>query len=214
MTPIFLIGAAFVVGFLHSLAPGHWLPVVLTARSRKWRSGQIALGAAIAATGHIVVSLLVALGAVLLGATVLASYEEEIEHYAGWGLIAFGVLFALLSWRKHSECDDHVHAHHGPQLSARDAKRKREPYWFLLSVGLAPCVAVIPVIVAASGQGWVLILGSVFGFIGGVLTAFLGASLLVARGLVELDHPWLEHHDDFITGIAVAVLGAILLFIG
>lgn len=214
MAPALLVGSAFLVGFFHSLAPGHWLPVVLTARSRKWKQGQIALGALVAAAGHIGISLLVALTAVGLGATVLASYEEQIEHYAGWGLVVFGILFAAVSWRKHSSCNDHDHGHHGPELTPAVARRKREPYWFLLSVGLAPCVAVIPVIVAASGHGPVLVLGAVVGFIVGVLAAFLGASLLVARGLVELDHPWLEHHDDFVTGIAVAILGVILLFIG
>jgi len=53
---ILLIFSAASVGILHSLAPGHWLPVVLIAKSRKWPLKKALLAACVTALGHIVLS--------------------------------------------------------------------------------------------------------------------------------------------------------------
>jgi hypothetical protein len=44
----------------------------------------------------------------------------------------------------------------------------------------------------------------------GVMVALGGATLVVSRGLMKLDHPLLEHYGDVITGLAVALMGIVL----
>ncbi|MBU6376414.1 MAG: hypothetical protein KGQ59_10490, partial [Bdellovibrionales bacterium] len=76
---IFLMGSAAWVGFVHSLAPGHWLPVVLLAKARKWSPKKASAAALIAAFGHVMISLLVIGLAILVGSPILHEYEHVIE---------------------------------------------------------------------------------------------------------------------------------------
>jgi hypothetical protein len=43
--------------------------------------------------------------------------------------------------------------------------------------------------------------------------ALVGATVLVSRGIMKLDHPILEHYGDVITGLGITVMGIILFFI-
>lgn len=207
MTNLSLLAAsAAFVGLVHSLAPGHWLPVVLMTKTQRWPRRTAALGAFTAAAGHIVVSCGLGLLAIPLHLHErLSASEEQIERYAGLGLAAFGVAFAIFAWIRHSRC--HGHEHHGPE-----PKGKRGAFLFLFSLGLSPCVAVLPVFAAASLQGTGAIVIAMAAFSAGVTAALVGATLLVTLGLVKLDHPILEHYADVITGAGVAGIGLFLYF--
>ncbi len=202
---ILALSAAF-VGFVHSLSPGHWLPVVLMVKARKWDLGQAAFGALVAASGHIFVSVGLGFVGLFVGKAFFSPYLHEIEEHAGFILILFGVLYAVYSRYNHRHC--HGHEHHGPD----PRKGAKAPYVFLFSLGISPCFAVLPVFAAAIGAGSAVLLGSMIAFALGVVAALLGGSLLVSRGLVKLDHPLFEHHGDVITGLGVAVMGLILVF--
>lgn len=197
--------SAALVGFVHSLAPGHWLPVVLMAKTRRWNNRQAAFGAFVAALGHILVSITLGVLSAFLGHHFFESYLHELEEKAGLILVVFGLAYAAYSHFQHKDC--HGHEHHGPDPE----KNKKAPYLFLFSLGLSPCFAVLPIFIAAIGMGTMPLLFVMSTFSLGVFAALMGGSLLVAKGLVKLDHPIFEHHGDVITGIGVAVLGMILL---
>lgn len=205
---ILLVSAAF-VGLVHSLAPGHWLPVVLMTKSRRWTPGTAALGALTAAAGHILISVLIAMITLAVGAQFLASQEETIERYSGLGLTAFGLLYAFWSYRRHSSC--HGHGHHGPD--APEPKSGRSAFLFLFTLGFSPCIAALPVFAAAGPHGRLAVALCVVFFAIGVIVALVGATLLVSLGIMKLDHPILEHYGDVFTGLGVALLGAVLFFI-
>lgn len=198
------LSAAF-VGLIHSLSPGHWLPVVLLVKSRKWDLTQAAFAAFVAASGHIIVSLSLGLLGLFIGNSLFASQLHELEEHAGIILIVFGIAYALYSRRQHRHC--HGHEHHGPD----PRKGRKAPYVFLFSLGFSPCFAVLPVFATAIGMGPTVLVACMMAFSVGVLLALVGGSLLVSRGLVKLDHPIFEHHGDLITGIGVAVMGLILV---
>jgi len=203
---ILLAASAAFVGLVHSLAPGHWLPVVLMAKSRQWSTRSAIFGALMAASGHIAVSVILGVLGAELGAHFFMEYEHEIESYSGLGLVAFGLFYALYSFKRHSHC--HGHEHHGP-----DVKNQKGPFLFLFSLGFSPCLAVLPVFAAAAPMGIVTLGFTMLSFSGGVIGALVGATLLVSRGLVKLDHPVLEHYGDVITGVSVALIGlALFLF--
>jgi ABC-type nickel/cobalt efflux system permease component RcnA len=200
------LSAAF-VGFVHSLSPGHWLPVVLLVKSRKWDLAQAALAAAVAASGHIFVSLGLGLVGSFIGTSFFGPYLHELEENAGVILVAFGILYAIYSHFQHRRC--HGHEHHGPDPT----RQNRAPYLFLFSLGFSPCFAVLPVFITAIGVGSGTLALCMFAFSVGVLAALVGGSLLVSRGLVKLDHPIFEHHGDVITGVGVALMGGLLLIL-
>ena len=158
----------------------------------------------VTAAGHIFLSVLIAAIAALLGASALEKHEHLIESYAGLGLAAFGVIFAIRSYFRHSSCRGHTH--HGPEPEG-EKQPIREALGFLFLVGLSPCVAIYPVFAAAipwGAAGWFLT-GACFAI--GVLAALGGAVLTVSLGALKLDHPLFEHYGDVLTGIAMALLG-------
>jgi ABC-type nickel/cobalt efflux system permease component RcnA len=177
---LFLLGSAIFVGFVHSLAPGHWLPVVILSKTRRWSLGTAALGAVIAASGHILISVVVASVAIGIGAELLVNYEEVIEKYAGLGLAVFGVAFAVFSFFRHSSC--HGHEHHGPDPKQEKIRGLRTAIPFLLSIGFSPCIAVLPVFIAAAPSGVHAIAGTAVAFSIGVVAALVGSTLLVTLG--------------------------------
>ena len=62
------------------------------------------------------------------------------------GVILGLFLFAGYAYFNHSSC--HGHTHHGPD-PRRDLRVKKTPFLFLFTLGLSPCVAVLPVFAAA-----------------------------------------------------------------
>ncbi len=205
-----LAASAAFVGLVHSLAPGHWLPVVLVTKLHRWNMRRAAFGALVAAMGHVVVSCSLGLLAIPLRSSAWVSThlnEEQLERYAGLALFAFGLLFAGCAYFRHARC--HGHGHHGPE-----PKERRGPYLFLFSLGLSPCVAVLPVFAAASVQGAHAVMLAMLSFSLGVFSALLGSTFLVTLGLLKLDHPFLEHYADVITGLGVALIGLFLFFVG
>jgi len=197
--------SAFFVGFIHSLSPGHWLPVVLVVKARRWGMGHAAIAALTAASGHILVSVSLGVLAAILGNELFGDHLEVIEENAGWILISFGVIYAVYSKFKHQDC--HGHEHHGP----KPPPKAKGPYLFLFSLGLAPCFAVLPIFATAVGFGNTSLVMSMAAFSIGVVAALMGGSLLVSRKLVKLDHPLFEHHGDTLAGAGVALMGVFLL---
>lgn len=199
---VFAFSAAF-VGLVHSLAPGHWLPVVLMSKSKKWSLRKALGGALITALGHVVISLALGFAMLELGAHAFVHHEEGIERWAGLAVALFGLGYAYYSYNRHSHC--HGHEHHGPTPD-----KKRAPYFFLFTIGLSPCVAVLPVFAAAAPVGPAAVAAAMAGFVMGVLTALISATSLATFGALKFDHPIFEHHGDVITGLGVAVMGLIL----
>lgn len=204
---ILLAVSAAAIGFFHSLMPGHWLPVVLLAKSRKWAAGTVLLGAITAALGHVIMSILLGGISIYIGSHFLASQEEVIERYSSLILVLFGLGFAALAYFRHSSC--HGHTHHGPNPAGR-----RAPFFFLFSLGLFPCVAVLPVFITASVRGSMATVLSMAAFSIGVVSSLMSSSLLASRGLAKLDHPLLEHYGDVATGLGVVLVGLILFWVG
>lgn len=200
---ILLVASAALVGFIHALAPGHWLPVVLVAKTRRWHLRLALVGALCTAAGHVLISSAVGVASIFLSDHLLPGGEETIERYAALMLTVFGVGYAAFSYFRHSHC--HGHEHHGPK-----PKSTKAPLLFLFGVGLSPCVAALPLFVAASARGWAQALATMAAFAVGIISALAGATAAVTMGLVKLDHPVFEHYGDVLTGISVALLGAIL----
>lgn len=207
---IFIVASAAFVGFVHSLAPGHWLPIVLVAKSRKWSTQTAVLGAGISASGHILLSNLLGAISVWIGAQVLNMSEESMEKLGSVILMFFGLGYAAWSYFRHSHC--HGHTHHGPDPVSEATQKKRGPFAFLFSLGFSPCIAVLPVFGAASVKGTVAVIVSMISFSLGVLIALIGSTVLATHGLSKLDHPLLEHYGDVMTGLGIAIMGLVLYF--
>ena len=143
---IVLALSAVLVGAIHSLAPSHWLPVVLLSRSRQWSPSRTFVGALVVGFGHVLTSVSLGIAAVAVGIRFMGDHAERVEHGMGVFLFAFGLIYAAVAYYRHASC--HGHGHHGPVL-----RSDRAPFLFLFTLGLAPCAAVVPLFVAAESAG-------------------------------------------------------------
>ncbi|MBL7714084.1 MAG: hypothetical protein JNL01_01370 [Bdellovibrionales bacterium] len=197
-----LLLSAITIGFIHSLSPAHWLPIVLLGKGRRWKPEGVAAASLVTGFSHIVVTSAIALLAVFLGEKILGTDLERFETYSGYGLIFFGVIYGGLAYWNHYRC--HGHGHHGPDPKSEKSKR---PIGFLIAVGLAPCVAILPLLIAAGLKGWASFTTSALAFSLGVFAALGFSTYAVSRGALKLDHPFLEHYGDVVTGVGVALTG-------
>jgi nickel/cobalt exporter len=206
-----LASSAAFVGLVHSLSPGHWLPILITVKSQRWPMRKAILGALLAASGHVILSVVLGIVAIELGALFLTQYEGQIESYGGLALMSFGLIYAAASYFRHSNCHAHSHSHGGATLEENGPK-KLNPYVFLFTLGFSPCVAVLPVFGAAAALGVTATCLSMAAFSLGVISALVSATVLVSLGIMKMDHPILEEYGDVITGVGVAVMGLVLFF--
>lgn len=195
--------SAFLIGFFHSLAPAHWLPVVLMAKLKKWSSLKVLLGSLMISGGHLFLSIGLALGTFWLGEQVIQ--KQKFKFYSSLFMIGFGLIYTLLSYRKHIHCQGHLHHGAVPQPG------EKTPFLFLFFVGFSPCFAVVPLGAAALGQGMQVTFGTFLAYALGVLIAIIGACFLFLMGFKAIDHPWIEHHSDVLIGLSVSFLGIFLL---
>ena len=190
---------AATVGALHSLGPDHWLPFAALARARNWTPLRTARLAFFCGLGHVTVSALLGILAVIIGREAVETFGTTVHSSAPLLLIAFGfvyMLWALLRRHQHE---------HGRRLSE----------WGLFVLFCCdPCIALIPMIVAASARGW--------GAVGAVIVVYEIATVAAIIVLVHLAHagarqvrfPWLDRYGDAIAGAAIICLGTLVTVLG
>jgi nickel/cobalt exporter len=217
-----LMLTAGTVGALHSLAPDHWLPFAALARARGWTPARTARLAFFCAVGHVTVSAIFGILAVILGREAVEAFGTTVATAAPLLLIGFGV--AYLTWalwrisrRKLLHEADHLtgsahdhghgHHHHHPGRGATE--------WSLFALFCAdPCVALIPMIIAASAKGW----GSVGAVIVVYELATIAAIVILVRlahaGARQLQFAWVDRYGDAVAGALIISLGTLVTVLG
>jgi len=216
-----LMLTAATVGALHSLGPDHWLPFAALARARNWTPLRTARLAFVCGLGHVTVSALLGILAVLLGRESVEAFGTTVHGSAPLLLIGFG--FAYMTWAlwrifrgrllhhvDHIEGRPHDHGHghrhdHGKALSE----------WGLFVLFCCdPCIALIPMVVAASARGW--------SAIGAVVVVYEIATIAAIIVLVHMAHAgarkvrfaWFDRYGDVIAGAAIVCLGTLVTVLG
>lgn len=199
-----LMVTAGTVGALHSLAPDHWLPFAALARARNWTPARTSRLAFFCAIGHVTVSAVFGILAVLLGREAVETFGTTLAALAPMLLIAFGCAYLLLAlWRISRRKMLHSHEHGDPTA------------WGLFVLFCAdPCIALIPMIIAASTRGW-----SAVGFVIVVYElATISAIILLVRlayaGARRLQFAWVDRYGDALAGALMICVGAFVTLVG
>jgi nickel/cobalt exporter len=207
-----LAATAATVGSLHSLAPDHWVPFAAVARARGWPPARTARVTLACGLGHVTVSAVMGLLALLVGLEVMQMLGRRLEAAAGALLVAFGVVYAV--WGLRRTAGRHLHGHaHAHYDHVHDPSRTTAWTLFLL-FSADPCVAVIPLMLAAGPLGaWhvaglvvVYELATLGTMIALVLPAQAGARILRAR--------WLDAYGDAVAGVLIAATGLVVSRLG
>jgi nickel/cobalt transporter (NicO) family protein len=162
---LILAGTAASIGFIHTLlGPDHYLPFIAMSKARGWSKTKTAVITALCGLGHVMSSVVLGFLGVFLGLAVfkLESLEAMRGDWAGWLLIAFGLVYMLWGIRqairsrmhehRHSHGDGEVHTHHHSHIGGHShvhaGENSRNPTpWVLFTIFvLGPCEPLIPLI--------------------------------------------------------------------
>jgi high-affinity nickel permease len=211
---------AITIGSLHSLAPDHWVPIAAVARARSWSTGRAARVAFICGLGHVTVSVVLGLLALMFGTHLFQSFGEQMVSVAGLLLIGFGVAYAI--WGLRGAFAHRLHGHHGPDHGHHHHHHHHDHYdhvhdasqvstWSLFLIYCAdPCVAVIPILFAAAP----LTIASTISIVVAYEIATVGAMVV----LVALAHSgaqmfkgnWVERYGDSAAGALIVATGVLV----
>lgn len=216
-----LIGAAVGIGAVHTCAPDHWMPFAALGRAEHWSARRTAAITAICGLGHVTVSVLLGLIALVFGRDVLEAFGQRMESVSGLLLIGFGVAYAAwglrtaladrLHQRAHAHGLPHIHVHGHAHTHAHG---RVTPSTLFVLFSADPCVAVIPLMFAAAPLGW----GSTLAVIVAYETATIATMVLLVlparTAAARIRGRWADRYGDALAGAVVALVGVAVLSLG
>lgn len=207
-----LLLAAVAVGSLHSLAPDHWMPLGALARARGWSAARTAKTTLLCGFGHVSVSAVLGVLALLIGVGVIEAFGRRMESFAGLVLVGFGVVYAIWGFRRSVGVRLHGHAH-SHYDHVHDTKHTTE--WTLLALySVDPCVALIPILIAAGSLGWPSIIAIIVAYEVACLTTMVGLVLPARAGAKMIRAGWLERWEHAAAGVFIALVGIVVGVLG
>jgi nickel/cobalt transporter (NicO) family protein len=212
-----LVLAAITVGSLHTMAPDHWMPFAALARTRGWSGWRAIRTTILCGFGHVTVSAALGITALFVGLGIIRAIGAHLENQANYLLMGFGTIYMAWGiWRSfrrdphavlHPHDHHHAHGHHDHDHGLTE--------WSLFVLfSLDPCVAVIPMIIAAAARGW--------GAVGMVVVAYEIATIATMVVLVSvslagvrtLRAAWIDRYGDIAAGALIVSVGAAMNVLG
>jgi sulfite exporter TauE/SafE len=229
-----LVSTAASVGVLHTiLGPDHYLPFVAMARAGSWSRRKALTITALCGIGHVAGSVVLGLVGIALGLSLagLETVEASRGSMAAWGLILFGLLYAVWGLRhaKRGHRHSHLHAHSDGTLHLHEHnhrgghlhphKEKGKPSvtpWVLFVIFLlGPCEALIPLLMfPAATQSTVSLILVTMTFGVATLATMLGAVALGMEGVQRLPLKALEPYSHSLAGLTILLCGVAIQFLG
>jgi len=202
------------LSIIHASIPNHWLPLVAIGKAERWSRKETISVAAITGAAHTLSTIIIGIIVGLLGYQLSSSYEYITKIAAPVILVALGLIYIVLDFRKNK-----IHNHHHHHLDAEELTKSKgkskTAIIFTLVIGMffSPCLEVEAYYFTASRLGWtgIAIVSSVYFFI-----TVAGIMLLVyfgLKGIEKIKSHFMEHHEFLVSGIVLVLLGIIAFFI-
>lgn len=230
---LLLAGTAVTIGFVHTLVgPDHYLPFIVMGEARKWTIRKTMFITFLCGLGHVLSSVVVGLIGIAAGISI--SKLEFLEGFRGniaaWLLIAFGLVYMLISLRSlyrkkkhvhtHTHADgiahEHQHDHFSGHAHIHLADRKNLTPWILFLVFvLGPCEPLIPILMypaAEHNMSGVILVSLLFSAV--TIATMMSVVLAFRLGLSHINLKPLERWVNVIAGATIAVSGLAIQFLG
>jgi hypothetical protein len=204
--------AAATVGSLHSLAPDHWVPFAAVARARGWSAARTARVTLLCGFGHVTTSVALGLLGLVLGFRVLEAFGRRLESVGGILLLIFGLLYGAWGLRRAAGRRLHGHAH-SHYDHVHDPSRITVFSLFLL-FSADPCVAVVPLMMAAAPGGPLRLGAIVVVYELATLAAMVALVLPARAGVSVIRAGWLDRYGDAVAGGLIAAVGLLVTGLG
>lgn len=209
-----LMVSAALAAILHTLVPDHEIPLAMIGRAQNWTLRKMGVVTLVAGIIHISVSMGIGVLALLASVTLAEYVAESAQQVSGFLLIAFGLLYALASWKRRQGGHPHSHGHkHTPHHPGSKGKHEASwGAWIVAIVGIAPCFTLIPVLVAAVPYGvattfWVMLSYAVATI--GIMVILTSVALKAIEYVTRLER--IERHLEMLAGVVILVVGIWLI---
>src|SRR5258708_4350034 len=204
--------AAATVGSLPSLAPDHWVPFAAVARARGWSAARTARVTLLCGFGHVTTSVALGLLGFVLGFRVLEAFGRRLESVGGILLLVFGLLYGAWGLRRAAGRRLHGHAH-SHYDHVHDPSRITVFSLFLL-FSADPCVAVVPLMMAAAPGGPLRLAAIVVVYELATLAAMVALVLPARAGVSVIRAGWLDRYGDAVAGGLIGAVGLLVTGLG
>lgn len=220
---------AFSIAAMHALIPSHWLAFAIVGRSQHWATRRTLTIAALAGSGHILLTIVLGLILAAMGKELHRAIPPQLEHGATAGLlIALGVYFLWPSLRGRKDAQAHHrhlgkdHGHHNEpspdghptgSFARRIAGTPTVMGALVLGLTLSPCLDMLSVYVAASSLTWPVLIAISAIMAVTTLTIMLLLIWLTLHGLQRLKLTWLDQNEGLVVGVVLVLLGILLFFL-
>lgn len=207
---LILLVSTVSIGFVHALAPDHWMPFVAIGKSQRWTKSKLMWITFFSGLGHVGISIIFSAIGILLGFSL--SKLKHIEGHRGeialWLLIGFGVAYMLWGLKKGRE-----HKHHHADIE--HLKKKTVTVWTLFAIFvLGPCEPLVPLVFLGYNYGYagVILVSVVFS----VMTIFmmLVQTYLGSIGIELIKHDIVDRYSHAFAGLVIALTGVFVLAAG
>ena len=150
-----------------------------------------------------------------MASVALAQYVvASAQQFSGFLLIAFGIVYAFISWRrKHG---GHSHPH-GSEHGAHPPSSVRKPViswgaWVVAIVGIAPCFTLIPVLVAAIPYGATTALLVMLSYAVATIGMMVILTLIALKAIEYVTRlEKIERHLEILAGLIIFIVGVWLI---
>ena len=230
---LLLAGTAVTIGFIHTIVgPDHYIPFIVMGEARRWTIRRTMLITFLCGLGHVLSSVIV--GFIGIGAGISLSKLEFFESFRGniaaWLLIAFGLVYMLISLRSLYRKKEHVHAHHhtdgtdhehehghfsGHSHIHLEDKKNMTPWILFLIFVLGPCEPLIPIVMYPAAENnihGVIIVSLLFSVV--TIATMMSVVLSFRLGLSRINLRPLERYVNVIAGATILASGLAIQFLG
>ncbi len=230
---LLLAGTAVTIGFIHTIVgPDHYIPFIVMGEARRWTVRRTMLITFLCGLGHVLSSVIV--GFIGIGAGISLSKLEFFESFRGniaaWLLIAFGLVYMLVSLRSLYRKKEHVHAHHhtdgtdhkhehghfsGHSHIHLENRKNMTPWILFLIFVLGPCEPLIPIVMYPAAENnihGVIIVSLLFSVV--TIATMMSVVLAFRLGLSRINLRPLERYVNVIAGATILVSGLAIQFLG
>lgn len=208
-----LIYLAASLGFFHTIVgPDHYLPFIMIGKAENWSFKRTLWLTFICGIGHILSSVIIGFIGIGIGTQLenLVNLEGFRGNLAAWGLIAFGLVYAVWGLRQWYRHKDHSHNH-----IANGDKTKITPWVLFVIFVLGPCEVLIPVLMYPAANESLGALFAVTGIFGlSTLLTMMGAVAFVYYGLGFVSFKPFERSRHLIAGTVIFLSGLAIQLLG
>ena len=208
---------AATVGALHTVAPDHWMPFATLARARGWPPLRTARTTILCGLGHVTASAALGILALFAGLAVINLIGGTLANFANVTLMVFGTLYMLWGLRRSFRRDPlavmHAHDHH--HAHGHNDHDHRLTEWSLFVLFSAdPCVAVIPMIIAAAAAGWLAVAIVIITYEVATIATMVVLVTFAHAGARALRARWIDAYGDAAAGAVIVCIGAAMMALG